>query len=197
MKLCPSCNCVKPLSQFHRRADRPSGAVPRCKTCKAERAREYRARNPDSVKKRSLVWHHQNRDRSIANTVRWQKENADRHKARAAQWRTENRDRVSENFRQWAAANRAQIAAIKGRRRAAELRAVVGWSDPDVIATVYEQARATTLETGVPHNVDHIVPLQSKFVCGLHVHQNLRVLPKLQNTSKGNRWWPDMPEVLK
>jgi len=193
MKTCAACGIAKPLTEFHRRPDRPGGAVPRCKPCKSQRAKDYRAANLEAVRARSRDWHHSNRDRSIANTVRWQTENIERHRARSAQWRADNRERLSESFRRWASENAPQVLAIKARRRAAELRAVVAWSDPDQIMPFYEAARALT-QAGAPHAVDHIVPLQSKSVCGLHVHQNMQVLPKAANSSKGNRWWPDMWE---
>ena len=41
--------------------------------------------------------------------------------------------------------------------------------------------------------VAHVVPLQSKKVCGLHCEQNLAVIPKLDNCRKKNSYWPDMP----
>lgn len=47
--------------------------------------------------------------------------------------------------------------------------------------------------TGISHEVDHIVPLRSKLVCGLHNEFNLRVIPAAENNRKGNRFWPDMP----
>jgi len=43
------------------------------------------------------------------------------------------------------------------------------------------------------YDVDNIVPIKHKLVCGLHVEQNVQVIPSNINQSKGNRHWPDMP----
>jgi hypothetical protein len=49
--------------------------------------------------------------------------------------------------------------------------------------------------TGIAYQVDHIIPLQSKYVCGLHNEFNLRVITAKENNIKGNRFWPDMPNI--
>lgn len=46
---------------------------------------------------------------------------------------------------------------------------------------------------GFQWHVDHIVPLTSQIVCGLHSHTNIRVIPGAENISKNNRIWEDMP----
>lgn len=76
----------------------------------------------------------------------------------------------------------------KAKRRASELNRNVTWADAAKIREVYALARMLTEATGVPHHVDHVLPLQGKLVSGLHVHNNLQVLPGIENTRKGNRF---------
>lgn len=61
------------------------------------------------------------------------------------------------------------------------------WVDREAVNALYAEAAKVGL------SVDHIVPLRSKVVCGLHVPANLRLLPLAENIAKNNRHWPDMP----
>lgn len=48
--------------------------------------------------------------------------------------------------------------------------------------------------TGVPREVNHIVPLNSDLVCGLHWEGNRQVTPAAAaNLAKRNDWRPDIP----
>lgn len=71
------------------------------------------------------------------------------------------------------------------RRAAIFFLASPKWRDRKAIKAVYDEAKRKTLETGIQHHVDHIYPLQGAIACGLHVHQNLRVIPASDNCSKG------------
>ena len=86
-----------------------------------------------------------------------------------------------------------QNARRLGRERSAIIKAATPkWVDRQAILAVYRQAVLLTEESGVLHEVDHIIPLKSKRVCGLHVPWNLRPLPQAENRRKRNRLLPEL-----
>ena len=60
------------------------------------------------------------------------------------------------------------------------------WADKNAIKEFYKEAKRLTKETGIAYHVDHIVPLRHPLVCGLHVENNLRVIPYFENNQKSN-----------
>jgi hypothetical protein len=47
-----------------------------------------------------------------------------------------------------------------------------------------------TRETGIQHHVDHVIPLKGRLVSGLHVVENLRVIPGKENLAKNSKFTP-------
>lgn len=74
-------------------------------------------------------------------------------------------------------------------------RACPPWSSMAEMHRFWRESKRRTAETGIPHSVDHIVPLRNPIVCGLHCPANIEILPLVANIAKGNAWWPDMPEA--
>lgn len=73
-------------------------------------------------------------------------------------------------------------------RRSTRLQRTPAWADGEAIKAPYDLALHKERETGIPHQVDHIVPLRGRFVSGLHVEYNLQILTCFENNAKGNRF---------
>jgi hypothetical protein len=72
------------------------------------------------------------------------------------------------------------------QRRLRETRSKPLWlnvSQLIEISDLYADARSRA----TPHVVDHILPLYHTLLCGLTVPWNLRVIPQIENSQKGNK----------
>lgn len=75
-------------------------------------------------------------------------------------------------------------------RRAKQKEAMPSWLNEEQlkqIQEIYKERDLIVLKTGIPHHVDHIVPLKGESVSGLHVPWNLRVIPAKDNMVKSNK----------
>jgi 5-methylcytosine-specific restriction endonuclease McrA len=110
-------------------------------------------------------------------------------------YRKKNRAVELARQQRWRSLNKEKRAAQRVRTRKKLLKQMPRWRNQFFIDEIYSLARLRTKLTRLEWHVDHIVPLRSKIVSGLHVEYNLRVIPKQVNIAKSNRHWPDMPEV--
>lgn len=101
----------------------------------------------------------------------------------------------------WAAQARPAISSLipalprnyyGGNARAKMLKRMPPWVNKADLRPFYAEARRLSRATGIPHHVDHIIPLQGDQVSGLHVPQNLQVIPGSENSKKRNRYEVDL-----
>lgn len=189
-KKCSKCGEVRPLNQFRKRKESSDGHGYECDPCRSARRRaryaadeEYRRRILDRQREINASDPTYNRTK----VKEWAAKNPDKVKAARTRHRHKDIDAYNSYQRKWARRNKGTKNAATARRHASKLRATPRWADRARIAKTYKDASASGL------HVDHIVPLQSKIVCGLHVPENLQLLPRSENLKKNNRWWPDMP----
>lgn len=146
----------------------------------------------ECAKGHAKAFYDNNREQCIQWARRWQSNHPEQSKRikrdsiarnplpgrkRAKRWRMANSDR-----------HKAHILVGQAKRRAQKMRAVPVWADHSLIRSIYDKAREMGGE------VDHVVPIASRVVCGLHCWENLQILPKGDNSTKSNVVWPDMPE---
>lgn len=137
---------------------------------RAEYFTKYNQR--DDVKDSKHEWYQKNRDRVIA----------------AAQTRPAEQLRGYRNV--WKENNKTQIRADTKARRRKHRQATPKWltrAQKSQIRHIYQIAITMSQTTGEQYVVDHIVPLRSDEVCGLHVPWNLRVITQEENLKKSNK----------
>jgi integrase len=88
------------------------------------------------------------------------------------------------------ASNRAHAS----KQRVLRLLRQVAWADELAIKEMYKLAAWLGVKTGIPHEVDHVIPLIGKTVSGLHVENNLKVITRDENRKKSNRYEIEMME---
>lgn len=92
--------------------------------------------------------------------------------------------------REYVSKNRGWKRSTTAKRRARVAKASPPWLSKDqlkLIRDIYHRAVLLEKETGVRHEVDHIIPIAGKNVCGLHVPWNLAVVTMAENRAKSNR----------
>lgn len=153
---------------------------------------EYRA-NPARREKARLTtaaWFKNNPERARETRREHYLRNAERIKAAAAEYAEKNKERMA-RYRQIRYALRYEdYVAAAAKRRAVQIQANASWDHEITDFITKEAAKLVRLRgeaTGIRWHVDHVVPLRGKNVCGLHVWNNLAVIPAKDNLSKGNR----------
>jgi hypothetical protein len=81
---------------------------------------------------------------------------------------------------------KGKFSAYVVERRKKRDKSMPPWADRKEIQKMYIKARQLTKETGIKHEVDHIIPSNHPLVCGLHVEYNLQILTELENIAKSN-----------
>jgi 5-methylcytosine-specific restriction endonuclease McrA len=126
------------------------------------------------------------------------------------EWYMQNREAVVERAKAiplhlkkqyqsaWKAQNTIWVRADTKARRRKHRHATPPWltqKQKAQIRHMYQIAITMTKTTGEQYVVDHIYPLRSDEVCGLHVPWNLRVITQAENLRKSNTL-PDDSEAL-
>lgn len=148
-----------------------------CVQCKKDANRKWDSANAESVRENATKRMQRFRQ---SDDVR------QRDRERAVDWYYKNQERAKQVAREGRkmryALDPSQAIWEARVRRDKVAQQTPRWADRIAISAIYRKAR----ELGM--TVDHTIPLQGKNVSGLHVEHNLQILPRSENSSKGNRF---------
>jgi hypothetical protein len=148
--------------------------------------KNWRADNPDRVRENWNSW----TERSGTRRADARKENIEEYRNRDRDYYDANKETIKEKARQRRRENPDKALAQVHARRARKIKANRVW-DEDLTKFVTQQAAALAKlrekAFGFKWHVDHIIPLRGSTVCGLHVWNNIQVIPAHENLRKGNK----------
>lgn len=193
---------IKGFTEFGANKKTKTGLLARCHTCTNTAKAVWAKNNKEKIKKASLQWARKNKNKK----AEYYSKNKTKIRQQQQMYRQKNKEKLDYITKQWCIknpekrkkiANRyvknnlAYYAARCAKRRSTKLRATPPWltkAQHEEIADIYRQAKELeAIFFNRKFHVDHIIPLQGKDVCGLHVPWNLQILTAEENLAKGNK----------
>lgn len=178
----------KPCRYSHAPVFRRSTGI--CIQCERDRSKEYQSRkraekDPEVAAKKAAYMAKYSKEYNAKPEVMERRRAVDR-----AAYRRKV-EHFSKKNRAYRTANPDKVAFHASKSRRGKKHATPDWltdAQRDKMMQFYIHARDCFVTSGQRYDVDHIVPLNGKTVCGLHVPWNLQVLPRDINTSKKNKF---------
>jgi hypothetical protein len=206
-RVCTLCGVAKELEFFGFDNRLKEGRRYQCKECYSARSNQIRKKSPEQYKKYGAKWREKNRERERLRSLKYDEEhreirraknidryyaNVEKSRAQSLQYHYANKDKRNAYCRDWQKRNLELCSRKVRERNGMAKQATPAWADIDAMNTLYSIAKIYR-DSGIDCVVDHIVPINSKLVCGLNTVQNMNLISSKENLSKGNRHWPDMP----
>lgn len=162
---CTKCNKKKQEMEFYKNTQGSRPVRSWCKKCYSVDNKQRYIKNPDFIKENRKNYFKENKDVEVL------------------------------KMKQYYESNKDKFLFYSSKRRAQKKLAYPTWLssfDAAKIKSIYKMCRQISKKTGLQHHVDHIIPLQSELVCGLHVPWNLQIIPSFENIKKHNSFNEDM-----
>lgn len=174
MKKCNKCEEIKEFTEFSSRTLK-SGKLsfqPKCKSC----MKDYYLKN-------KVKWKYIPSDKNREKAKKYAANHQEQRRVYLKKYQEENKDKIASKKQEYRKQNAGKFRAMNANRRAKKIKATIG-NYKECLEIIYQ----TTTDISEYFEIDHIIPLIHKDVCGLHVPWNLQVLPTDQNLKKGNKF---------
>ena len=210
MKKCSKCKEWKDESEFYKSNQAKDGIKSECKQCakqyreehkeeKAKYQKQYRQEHKEQIAK----YREKHKEKIKQCEKQYRQEHKEERKEYSKQYRIKNKEKIKEYDNKhkekrakikavYRKNNRGLMNAHLAKYRAMKLNATPAYADLNAISRIYRTASILSKMIGRKMQVDHIIPLQSKLVCGLHHEDNLQIISAERNLRKSNKFDPKL-----
>jgi hypothetical protein len=145
-----------------------------------EKQKENYLKNKEQIKEYRKLYYLNNKEKLKEYSRQYRLDNKEKIKEKDKLFYLNNKEKIKKVNRLYRL-NKPHIhSALSAKRRAVKLKATPRFANLKKIKEIY-------MNCPKGYHVDHIVPLQGKNVCGLHVEWNLQYLTPLENSFKSNK----------
>jgi hypothetical protein len=169
---CTICNKKKQPNEFYiRQSGKFKGliAIYQCKLCLLKAKKEAYDNNPEGYREAKRLRRENNPELYKAIDKKYREANIDVCRKRSNESSKKYYERYPDRLPKW-----------------------ITKEEESQIRSMYKLCRKISKITGIPHEVDHVLPLQGRLVSGLHTISNLQIITKEQNATKSNKLLEDM-----
>jgi hypothetical protein len=140
-----------------------------------EYQKKYRSEHKDDNADYKREYYFENKERIIKECVERNRKNPEAQRARIKKYESTEKGRLLKQSQ-------------RNARRKRERHASLGRLFHKETLKIYLKCKQISKLTGIPHEVDHIVPLLGKNVSGLHVPWDMAIIPAKENREKSNKY---------
>ncbi len=158
-----------------------------------ERDRElkklYAQKNKEKIAEYQAQWREANKESILDYRKEYYTENKESISAKVEEWKSKNQEKARRHRKKYRNTEKGLLSrrSYRNARRKRELEASLGKYDDTACKEIHKACVEMSMKSGRKFEVDHIVPLMGKEVCGLHVSWNLQIITSSENRKKTNK----------
>ena len=198
---CNTCDTLKTVDNFNKKSSARIGYMSICKPCRSiksksryvekkekikESVRAYRINNAEIIKEKKRIY-----NKKVTKEQWWRDRHSEKRRLECKKWRESNKEKVKKYNKSYKDSNKELCSGISRRRISSKRTRCLDLSKELKIelSRFSEIVRFLNKKEGKrSFHVDHIIPLNHKDICGLHVPWNLQILTSSENSSKSNKF---------
>lgn len=158
-----------------------------------ERDRElkklYAQKNKEKVAEYQAKWREENKESILGYRKDYYSTNKEEIVQKVSDWKSKNPEKAKEILKKYKNTEKGKLSknAARNERRSRTKQASLGRYSAKEIRELYKTCAMLNKNSKIKFEVDHIVPIMHPNVCGLHVIQNLQIVPSDVNRKKTNK----------